>query len=458
MNRSIIFAQPEYRALLDHLFLDSSVEQGAFLLAGVAETDTVQKLLVREVIPLIADDFEVQRDNQLVIKPAALAWGMKRAAIEHLSLVLVHTHPRSRGHVEFSSVDDAGESEIFSNVSRRVGPRPHASVVVGPDDITGRIWADATATPADRIVVVGPMVSVSSRARALNDSQRYDRQLRAFGRKGQEDLACLTAGIVGCGGTGSIVAEQLLRLGVGHVVAVDPDIVEDSNVTRVYGSTTRDVFGRIPKVSIVERLAMEIGRPDAVTAIVGDVRDETIARQLLAVDILFGCTDSHWSRLVLNKLAVQYLMPLIDMGTRIDARDGHIRSAGGRVSVILPWSPCLLCAGVVRPEVLAAEALPREERERLREEGYVQGVDERAPSVISLNSTVASLAVTEFLRMATGWGDGTSAPHLIYNAIERTVRLAEYASAPTCWCHVRYDYARGDGNGLPYRPRRDYVA
>ena len=47
----------------------------------------------------------------------------------------------------------------------------------------------------------------------------------------------LTVGIVGCGGTGSAVAEQLARLGVRRFILTDPDTLSASNVTRVYGST-----------------------------------------------------------------------------------------------------------------------------------------------------------------------------------------------------------------------------
>ena len=65
--------------------------------------------------------------------------------------------------------------------------------------------------------------------------------MRAFGPAIQLALNNLHVGIVGCGGTGSAVAEQLLRLGVRKFTLIDPDALSDSNVTRVYGSTFLDV-------------------------------------------------------------------------------------------------------------------------------------------------------------------------------------------------------------------------
>lgn len=55
--------------------------------------------------------------------------------------------------------------------------------------------------------------------------------------------------VIGCGGTGSSVAEQLVRLGVRYLTMIDPDHVSQSNLTRVYGSTASDV-GR-PKCQVL---------------------------------------------------------------------------------------------------------------------------------------------------------------------------------------------------------------
>jgi len=450
MPRIMVFAEREYEALRAHLFTDTSREQAAFLLASTIERSGLLKVLIRAVLPLEGADFVEHEAARLVISPHALARAMKRAMGERAALVLVHTHPGAIDEVAFSPVDDDGEPAIFANIERRVPHGPHASMVFGRRAIAARIWQGGVSTPIDRIVIVGSTLRVLALDRPETfDDARYDRQVRAFGAAGQQTLAGLTVAVVGCGGTGSAVAEQLLRLGVGRVLAVDPDVVEESNITRVYGSTAADASHAVPKVALAARLAEALGRPDAIEAVRGDVRDEAVAARLAEADIICGCTDSHWSRLVLNRLAEQYLIPLIDLGTRIDAREGHARSIIGRVSVVLPGRPCLFCAGVVRPEVIAAEALPPEERRNLAAEGYVLGFAERAPAVIALNTVTAGLAVTELLRMATGIPDAPGAPHLIYNAQDGTLRGAAYGAEPGCWCDTGEGYARGDTTVLP---------
>src|SRR5206468_1741580 len=69
----------------------------------------------------------------------------------------------------------------------------------------------------------------------------FDRQVRAFGAAGQDRLREMRVGIVGLGGTGSIVLEQLAHLGVRRFLLMDPDFVERTNLNRLVGSTESDV-------------------------------------------------------------------------------------------------------------------------------------------------------------------------------------------------------------------------
>ena len=48
-------------------------------------------------------------------------------------------------------------------------------------------------------------------------------------------------GVVGAGGTGSAVIEQLARLGVGELVIFDDDTIDETNLTRIHGATVADV-------------------------------------------------------------------------------------------------------------------------------------------------------------------------------------------------------------------------
>ena len=68
----------------------------------------------------------------------------------------------------------------------------------------------------------------------MTDS-RYDRQVRFFGEEGQEKLESTSVGVIGTGGLGSHVVQQLAFLGIGEMLLVDPDVLESSNANREVG-------------------------------------------------------------------------------------------------------------------------------------------------------------------------------------------------------------------------------
>ncbi|WP_194915337.1 ThiF family adenylyltransferase [Catenulispora rubra] len=68
----------------------------------------------------------------------------------------------------------------------------------------------------------------------------YDRQARLFGDRGQALLAATKVGVIGAGGAGSPLIQQLAHLGVGHLVVIDPDRIDVTNLSRVVGATRRD--------------------------------------------------------------------------------------------------------------------------------------------------------------------------------------------------------------------------
>jgi molybdopterin/thiamine biosynthesis adenylyltransferase len=132
----------------------------------------------------------------------------------------------------------------------------------------------------------------------------FDRQVRAFGLEIQQLLKSLHIGIVGTGGTGSAVAEQLIRLGIGRLSLFEGQTLEASNVTRVYGSRLADVDR--PKAEIIKRLAEDIGLGTEIRVFPEHITRLRVAEALRDCDIVFGCTDDEWGRSILCKLAIDY--------------------------------------------------------------------------------------------------------------------------------------------------------
>ena len=146
--------------------------------------------------------------------------------------------------------------------------------------------------------------------------------------------------------SGSPLAEQLIRLGVGSLTLFDGDSFEDTNVNRVYGSTL-ELVG-VDKVLIAKQHLDRIGLGASVRAVPEQITLEPAARELRNCDVIFGCTDKQIPRAILMQLASLYNLPVIDLGVKIDSDDGTILSVYGRITTLLPGEACLFCRGRIR--------------------------------------------------------------------------------------------------------------
>jgi len=190
-----------------------------------------------------------------------------------------------------------------------------------------------------------------------------------------------------------LAAEYLSRLGVGHLVLIDPDEIESSNLSRVVGATRIDVETGQLKTHIAVRHAREIATHATLQTVAGDVAHHSVAQVLRDCDFIFLAADSMRARLVVNALAHQYLIPVVQMGAKIRrGKSGNLEDAMCAVRHIRPGAGCLWCNGLIDPTRLAIEAKSDSER---KEQAY--GVQEPNPSVISLNAVAAAHGVNDFL-------------------------------------------------------------
>jgi hypothetical protein len=231
----------------------------------------------------------------------------------------------------------------------------------------------------------------------------FNRNVRAFGEDIQATLGDLQIAVVGSGGTGSAVAEQLVRLGVRHLTLIDVDTLSASNVTRVYGSTAKDV-GR-PKVETLRDHLQRIA-PDLVCDCHQSmITVERTARQLTKSDLVFGCTDDNAGRLVLSRIATYMLTPVIDLGVLLSSdAESKLTGIDGRVTVLSPGTACLVCRGRIDLVRAASEAMTPEERRRLEDEGYAPALGLAEPAVVAFTTAVAAAAVNELLDRLIGYG------------------------------------------------------
>lgn len=237
----------------------------------------------------------------------------------------------------------------------------------------------------------------------MSDNQdKFSRQILAFGSEGQKRIAGTKVGIVGLGGMGSCVAQMLGYLGTGEFILVDDDRVEESNLNRLIGATEEDVIRKTAKTEVSQRVIRSIN-PKANIQMLGNLRSEEAIESLSVFpDVIFGCVDNDSARMILTDLAAAYGKTLIDCATEIETDGDKVTNFGGRVVVARPGDFCLWCANQIDAEIARQELESGKEKEFRQNHGYGLGPMVPAPAVISLNTTIAGLAVTEFIMLLTG--------------------------------------------------------
>ena len=390
----LVLPEDQLARLRSRLLADAPLETACFLLVRVAAAPSgLPRLVVYDTIPVAENAYTVRTPVALEIAPAAIAAVIRRARDECSGVVLVHSHPFAEEVVP-SAQDRTGERLLVPAIRRRAPTAPVARLIFGRSGIHA-----AMIDPPDgdlQVVSVGPNLDMPSIGGSMAEG-RFHRQVLAFGERGQARLRALRVGIVGVGGTGSHVVQQLGHLGVRTFLLIDPDVVSSTNLNRLVGATSSEVG--MPKVVVAERLLKRLNPDVNVTAMRADARDRLVAQNLLDVDFFFCCTDSHGSRAVLNQLSYQYLVPSIDMGVAVHSpSSGEVR-VSGRVQMLAPGLPCLLCSAVLDSEAVRRDLLSDEARAA---DPYIVGEAIPQPAVISLNGTAASLAVTMMLGAVTG--------------------------------------------------------
>lgn len=200
-------------------------------------------------------------------------------------------------------------------------------------------------------------------------------------------LAKTTVGIVGLGGGGSHVAQQLAHVGIGCFVLIDPDTIEDTNLNRLVGGTWADIARKTAKVEIARRLILAVRLDTKVHVVKADW--QTASEALKLCDVIVGGLDSVRAKDELDAFCRRFLIPYIDQGMDVHGEAGrHLIS--GQVVLSMPGRPCLRCFGIVTEDALT-------------QEGRNYGAAGGKPQVVWPNGVLASTAVGLVMQLFTPW-------------------------------------------------------
>src|SRR6266404_5289072 len=326
---SVRIASPDWASLRRALFTEDGDENAAALLCGSADSESGLRLLVKQILPVRLEAYNDRTSFHLEVAPAFYNEVVTTALRDNLHPVIIHSHPHP-GQARYSTSDDYGESRLLPVLQTLVPGKTVASLLVTRISAAGRMLVKGQFRSLHSLVVVGQRtetISLSHSDKGPSALEKvFDRQVRAFGVEGQIALSRLKIGIVGVGGTGSVVAEQLARAGVKDLLLVDSDSIEDSNVSRLFGSYPDDVGTK--KVKVIAAHVRKLGAK-SVRQIADTALRQPILMHLRDRDLVFSCVDNDRSRSILNRFAHQYLIPVVDVGVRLDGRTGAIQRAAG---------------------------------------------------------------------------------------------------------------------------------
>jgi len=401
MNASVRMNRDQHTKLMQHLFPGDGCEAVALLLCGRRESAARPALVVRKVVPVPYELCSVRTPDRVQWSTEILDALVPEIWKSGASVMKVHCHPT--GFDRFSSVDDISDGELAVSFDGLFGEgRLHGSLVLLPDGrLFGRELQDGRIGDDLRsILVVGDSIDLWTRQDvAEREDDRRTRQ--AFGDGTVRTLSALQVAVIGCSGTGSIVVEQLARLGVGGFVLVDPDHVEHKNLNRILNATWEDAEHGTPKVEVCRRTIDSLGRGQSTIPLCMNLDTPEAVRAVAECDIIFGCVDTAEGRNLANRIAAYYQQAYVDVGVGLAADGlGGISTISGAINYYAPGHQSLLERGAITEGQIRAEETRRTDPVRfaeLRRQKYIQGVDVDRPAVISVNMFFAALAMNEFL-------------------------------------------------------------
>lgn len=401
MKRQYTLVLPQKVAdqLRQHLFPGDGLEAAALLLCAVTG-ERRKKLLGREIIPVPYNRCARQRD--FITWPGeCVETAIDRATLRGDIVIAMHSHPG--GFYAFSGADDESDRVLMSALRHGTNRIAGSAIMVSNGAVRARVHEnDNAAVPVDVVMTVGTDIQswwdedAMAAAGPMLPVTAFTSEMRAW-------LGRMSVCVIGVSGTGSIVAEQLARLGVGEIILIDFDKLEERNLNRILNSSLADIGSY--KVEVFAAAIHRYRLDCEVVPLLSSIATHEAILAASEADVLFSCVDSAEGRHIADRLSAYFAMPLFDVGVAIPteaAPDGSRRIAEvyGRVDYVYPGGSSLMDRGVYDAALLEMEYLARAAPRALSQkiaDGYLRGMVEEAPGVIALNMRAASACVIEFI-------------------------------------------------------------
>jgi hypothetical protein len=387
-------------------------ERVGFLSCSQVLDSTGPILLCHDYHPVPNDDYLVDKKCGARIGEAAIQMAMQRVLDNGFAQLWVHTHGRT-SRTTPSRLDREEAPNVVRSLTNVDSSLCHGWAVLSEREATGQIHLpNRGLVEVDELTVLGwPMIIPRRRPAGRSGSVESIHARRGFlGADAPEVIEHARLGIIGLGGGGSHVNQQLTHIGFRNFVYADSDKIEMSNLNRLVGGTLDDVREQRYKTKIAERIVLSIHPDAAVNS--APKRWEEKTRELSMCDIIIGCIDGFAGRRDLEQFCRSQMIPLIDIGMVVKAEKAKYPQIYGQAVVSMPDTHCLRCLGVITDENLAFEA-----------GDYGAGPQ---PQVVWPNGMLASAAVGYVMHLLTGWSrSGIPPQRLDLKGAEQTLTVSK---------------------------------
>ena len=451
--------------------------EGAMIaLARFSTGATRDTVVLTSPIPPLPGDLNYDRGG-FVVTVTGRYWNRAIDALVDAGpgtgLAVLHTHP-GNGVPQWSPDDNNADEELarflFGEGFLALDV-PLVSLVVSHTDLRGRQLSLAhqgqavVMLPIERVRTLGlarfEVSSTADRAREPGELEVppwAERSVRVFGKEGQRLLADLHIAVVGAGGVGSIVCEQIARWGIGRISIFDPDIIKDVNVNRSGVFTFAHARRAALKAKTLARAlrSFSLVRTISVRSSSVDVRRREELPGLLDSDLILMLVDDARARNFVNRVAYAHYIPALDGGNVIRStaeEDAYadlatIEGGGVRISYFTPTGACAWCAGHLDSARLALAFRSDADKAADRARGYVEHLSpEHAPSVMPVNSLTAALLEYRLQDLLFGLS-GRSIPEIHFDILGGTLDELPRKQRRQCR-HCERWQGRGDSAELP---------
>lgn len=440
-----------------HLLRSDGQEDVCFGLYRPSEGRTRKTGLVSDVV--LPQDGERAVHGNASFSGGYFLRAADEATAQDAGLVLLHSHPKGTGWQGMSHDDVRAERGYAAQAMSMTGLPLLGMTLAGDGHWSARFWERVGRGEYDKqdcetVRVVGERLSVTydERQRPTPGSRpELERTVSAWGRDAQAHLARLKIGVIGAGSVGALVAETLVRTGVGDLMLLDFDTVKVVNLDRLLHARKRDAILARSKVETLRRglLKSATAASPRVEALEFSVVEEEGFRAALDCDVLFSCVDRPWPRAALNLIAYAHLIPVIDGGIKVMTAGGsRLTAADWKAHVAAPGRRCLECLGQYDPGLVATE------RDGLLDDPvYVEGLPRDHPirgnqNVFAFSMGAASLEVLQLLSMVIAPGGladtGAQNYHFVTGEIDIDTRGCQAG------CFYSSDLlSTGDRSGIP---------